>query len=120
MRGRNADGLTPFQVLCERRVLEAVGAVGVKLAGREVSSTTYGGTSIDETLSITVPDYQIVKWSIDGTPLSIGIYPDGAGIWGPKLDDRFEEWDARTPEELIDYVCEYAVRRATELRRGAV
>ena len=109
MRGRNADGLTAFQALCERRLVETVEAGGVSLAGRNVKPTTHRGKPMDELW---------IEWSIEGTPLTIGIYPNGAGIWGEKIDDRFEEWDARTPDELMEIFAERVVRRATESRQA--
>jgi hypothetical protein len=107
MRGRNAEGLTAFQVLCERKLIETVEAAGANLSGRKVNPITHRGKPTDELC---------IEWSIEGTALRIGIYPDGGGIWGETIDDRLEEWDARTPDDLIEILCAYAVRRATEFR----
>ena len=103
----DAEGLTAFQVLCERKLREAAAAAGVILTNRNVRPTIHRGKPMDELW---------IEWSIEGTPLTIGVYPDGAGIWGPKVDDRFEEWDARAPDELIEIFSELVVRRAAAFR----
>jgi len=39
--------------------------------------------------------------AIPNTDVKVYVYVDGGGLQGSQLDFRAEEWDYKTPEELI-------------------
>jgi hypothetical protein len=110
MQSRDADGFTLFQTACERRLIEATRACGCEMAERQVRATRSLAESADE--------YSI-HWQIEGTPLRVWLHGSGAEITGPGVDDRIEKWDTRTPEELINVVCEQLVGRVAGFRGTA-
>lgn len=79
------SGLTPFQVRCEALLTEELTRRGVRLAARCLDDTLGGH----------------VRAQLGHSGWSIAIYRDGAQLNGPEAVVVVEQWDARTPNDLI-------------------
>ena len=99
------DSLTPFQRNCEVSLSAALKARGAELAERSLYRTADGET--------------IVEGRVVPINLDVWIQPDGAQAGFGKGTIRLEEWDARTPEELIDEFVK-SVATILDRRAGAV
>ena len=80
-------GLSRFQVACESAISSELSSYGLTLQGRTVAGAK------DEA--------RYIRASIGTTDFEAWIYVDGFEFPGPKIDHRFEEWDATTPQELL-------------------
>jgi hypothetical protein len=94
------SGLSRFQQLAEKQVSSALAEKNLQLIYRLHRRSAELG------------DAPYVKASISGTSLEIWIYVDGGSVSGPGVDRRFEDWDARTPEELAERLADTAVAEA--------
>ncbi len=83
----NEEGVTPFQAQCLAAVDSIVSRGAFQVAVHS-----------DGTRYFVAP--------IPGTTAELFVHDTEAGIHGPSLDWRFEEWDYRTPEELVAKVVE--------------
>jgi hypothetical protein len=88
-RQARADGTSLFQEKAETSLREALEPRGVHLVNYERRPITASSVAVDITARIS------------DTPLTIGIYIDGAWISGPGIDERFEDEGAPTPDDLV-------------------
>jgi hypothetical protein len=91
------DGTSLFQENAETRLREALEPRGVRLVNYERRPITASSAALDITAGIS------------DTPLTIGIYLDGAQISGPGIDERFEDEGAPTPDDLVREFTDKAV-----------
>jgi hypothetical protein len=80
------SGLSPFQLMCESEVVNALHNVGVAVVDRTVEGT----------------QERYIKVQLAGTNWTLWIYVNGAQV-SSKTSNlvRMEEWDAKTPQEFI-------------------
>lgn len=81
---KDSDGLTVFQ----RRALEAISPFVNRDDFRQVNMVNEDGLYLHA--------------SIVDAKVELFFYPDGAQVSDEITDSRFEEWDYRTPSELLD------------------
>jgi hypothetical protein len=96
------DGLSPFQVLCETKLRDCLGKVGVELVKRRLEpSSDAGGLHVFANLGES-------GWQLF-------IAEDFVGVArGDEELIRLEEWDAASPAELVDLACERLQRAVRE------
>lgn len=99
-----ANGLSRFQAACESALTATLATRQRTLIERSI-----GGSATEPYVTARVSDSLLTVW----------IYLDQANVEGPGLDARYEQWDARTPQELIDQFCARVVRQL-ELASPAV
>jgi hypothetical protein len=91
------DGTSLFQQKAEASLREALEPRGVHLVNYERRPITASSAAVDITAGVS------------DTSLTIGIYLDGAQISGPGIDERFEDEDAPTPDDLVREFTDKAV-----------
>ena len=96
-------GLNGFQIETERALVSLLESRGLALAGSEVAGET-------ETF---------VHARIAGTRVEVFVYEDGAGIYGPDLEWRFDLEDFEDLDALRDAFVLTAVECAERDRAGA-
>jgi hypothetical protein len=99
-RKLNADVVSNFLADAELQLREALQVQGLELQPYQLHR-------VDSPKRETY-----VEAGILGTPLTVWIYEDGAQVSGPKVDRRFEDWDANNPSELVDSFVSAAVALA--------
>jgi hypothetical protein len=85
-----ADGLTPFQHKCQAAFVKAIPGLAFEQGGEKERYLVAG---------------------LPGTASKVYIYENGSNIHEPKHDFIAEEWDFKTPDELIQAVVSEAARR---------
>jgi len=88
------EELTEFQVVCEKRLSNALAAINKQLCGREVGEIT--DTYFDHA------NETYIHASVDETGIELWIYDDGAMFSGPGLDMRYEREDYASKDELMN------------------
>jgi hypothetical protein len=89
------DRLSPFQRDCEGALESALSGIGCQLVERVVEMPAG-----NEYIAAKVASTDVRAW----------IHDDTAGFDAPAGSRRFEEWDYRTPADLITDFCEHVVR----------
>jgi hypothetical protein len=106
-RAVDGTGLSRFQRLAESEIATSLSLDGFTLIERvQHSASTASGESY-------------VEAKISNTPLTVWIYIDGGGISGPNVDERFEDWDADSPEALAHELATTAAALARRHRDHA-
>lgn len=90
MTSPGAGGLSRFQHDCENAL-----AAMLTTSGRTLTERTVSGSAAEPYVTGKVSDSALTIW----------IYTDQVNVDGPELDARFEQWDARTPHDLIAQFC---------------
>jgi hypothetical protein len=99
------DGLCRFQRTCEAAVATALNELGVSLHERRVVETKEG--------------WKYVHFLLSPTELEFWLYCDTVEFTGRKLHRRLEEWDHRTPEDMVTKVVELALEVVNASKLGA-
>jgi hypothetical protein len=100
-----AAGLTVFQERCEAALHAAVTNSGHQVARRHVER---------------IRDEPVITIALNNSELSIWIYASGAEVGGPNVEVRLEEWDAVTPDDLIERFCRAVTDQLTPVVARAV
>jgi len=100
-----AEPLSPFQHDCEGRLSRALQEIGLRLDERTV------GIVRGLVFATDAPE-SYVEARIAGTELKVFIYEDGAEISGGGIDDRFEQADYDSLDELATAFVARAVAHA--------
>ena len=85
-----ADRLTPFQHKCQAAFLKAIPSLGFEQGGEKE---------------------RYLVAALPGTASKVYIYENGSNIHEAGRDFIAEEWDFKTPDELIQAVVTEATRR---------
>ncbi len=87
------SGLSPFQLMCEPAVERALREVGITLLEREIIEVKGRFRKVGE---------HAIRSRLRGTPWTLWMYVNAAEVTShDRTLVRLEDWDAKTPEELI-------------------
>ena len=84
------SGLSPFQYRCEQRLVDALRVAGYIVANRQIKGPEGA---------------RYISGSVVHGPVTFWLHDDTVGYDVGAASRRFEEWDYRTPDELIEDFC---------------
>ena len=102
-----ADGFTPLQRECERRLAEVLASRGLLLLNRRIEADPLGPYQAPSSTGEAQTPGCMVVAEITELGATVWLYRDQTDIRTSSKELRLEEWDTKTPEQHYDAVVAF-------------